>query len=184
MAKDMNVGTKINSTQSGFQQLDNDTIEKYCYNNDEAYCVIYGGLYEWQEVMQYVITERAQGICPVGWHIPTDGEYTALADYLGGESVAGGKMKTTGTIEAGTGLWYAPNTGATNDSGFTGLPGGYRSDNGSFYSLGYCDLFWTSSQSRSDGATLWSLGCYDDLLYRFYGSGNYGNSLRCLKDTD
>ena len=72
-----------------------------------------------------------QGICPAGWHLPTDAEWTILTTFLGGESIAGGKMKTTGTIEAGTGLWYAPNTGATNSSGFSALPGGYRYDAGS-----------------------------------------------------
>jgi uncharacterized protein (TIGR02145 family) len=119
MAENLNVGTKINSTSDGQLQTDNEILEKYCYNNDIANCNIYGGMYEWNEAMQYDTTEGAQGICPDGWHIPTDAEWTTLTTFLGGESVAGGKMK-----EAGFAHWYSPNTGATNESGFTGLPGG------------------------------------------------------------
>jgi uncharacterized protein (TIGR02145 family) len=85
----------------------------------EANCAVYGGLYQWKEMMQYVNTPGVQGICPTGWHVPDVYEFTALASCPGGESVAGGKMKSTGTIEAGTGLWLSPNTGATNESGFT-----------------------------------------------------------------
>ncbi len=125
----------------------NSIIEKYCYNNSTANCDIYGGLYQWNEMMQYTTTPGAQGICPAtGWHLPTDAEWTILTTFLGGEGIAGGKMKTTGTIEAGTGLWYAPNTGATNESGFTALPGGYRSDNGDFDGLGYYAYFWSSTE--------------------------------------
>jgi uncharacterized protein (TIGR02145 family) len=183
--ENLNMGTRIHSTQAGYQQQDNGTIEKYCYNNDEANCDIYGGLYEWPEAMQYVTTEGAQGICPDGWHIATDGEWTTLSDYLGGSSVAGGKMKSTGTIEAGTGLWYNPNTGATNESGFTGLPGGYRNyDNGSFIYLGNYGYFWSSSQVSTTSA--WGRNLYYDIDYvnRGINYEEWGFSVRCLKDTN
>ena len=82
-------------------------------------------------MMQYVTTGGAKGICPTGWHLPTDAEWTTLTDYLGGVDVAGGRMKSIGAIEAGTGLWVTP-TGATNESGFTALPGGLRGWDGGF----------------------------------------------------
>ncbi len=180
--ENLNVGTKINSTQDGYQQQDNGTIEKYCYNNDEANCAIYGGLYEWPEAMQYVTTEGVQGICPEDWHVPTDGDFTALTDYLGGLSVAGGKMKTTGTIEAGTGLWYDPNTDATNESGFSGLPGGIRaSSTGSFVNIGFYGYFWSSSQYSTTNAWSRDLYCHIASVYRGYPSKEGGFSVRCLK---
>src|SRR5574344_2484117 len=93
----------------------------------------YGVLYNWPAAMNGAASSTTnpsgvQGVCPDGWHLPSNAEWTELTDYLGGYSVAGGKLKATGTIEAGTGLWYDRNTGATNETGFTGLPGGYRYD--------------------------------------------------------
>jgi uncharacterized protein (TIGR02145 family) len=184
MTENLNIGTKINSTASGYQQLDNGIIEKYCYNNDEGNCDIYGGLYEWTEAMQYDTIEGVQGICPADWHIPTDAECTALADYLGGSSVAGGKMKSTGTIEAGTGLWYAPNIGATNESGFTGLPGGFRLDYDGLF-LGRDDLgrFWSSSEyNGSIAARHYNLFSSIADVIEDYSNKMSGFSVRCLKD--
>ena len=123
MAENLNIGTTISGATD---MANNSIIEKYCNENNTANCDTYGGLYQWNEMMEYSTTPGVQGICPTGWHLPTDAEWTVLTSYLGGESIAGGKMKTTGTIEAGTGLWYAPNNGATNSSGFSALPGGYR----------------------------------------------------------
>jgi uncharacterized protein (TIGR02145 family) len=184
MAENLNVGTKINSTQSGYQQQDNGTIEKYCNNNDEANCDVYGGLYEWPEAMQYVTTDGAQGICLDGWHLPTDGEWATLSDYLGGSSVAGGKMKSTGTIEEGTGLWYSPNTGANNSSGFSGLPGGYRYYlDGSFSGLGSFGYFWSSSQGSTNNAWSRFLYFYNANVNQYYIVKDSGFSVRCLKDT-
>ncbi|MDD5508645.1 MAG: FISUMP domain-containing protein [Bacteroidales bacterium] len=180
--ENLNVGTKINSTQYGYEQQDNDVVEKYCYNNDEANCEVYGGLYEWPEAMQYLTTEGAQGICPVGWHIATDGQWTALSDYLGGSSVAGGKIKSTGTIEEGTGLWYLPNTDATNESGFTGLPEGFRYYyDGNFSNLGYYGYFWSSSQSSAGSAWYRGLRYNDANVDRYDDTKEYGFSVRCLK---
>jgi uncharacterized protein (TIGR02145 family) len=184
MAENMNIGTMIYSTSNGSQQTDNDIIEKYCYNNDENNCDIYGGLYEWDEMMQYVTDEGAQGICPEGWHVATDDEWTTLTDYLGGLSVAGGKMKSSGTLEAGTGLWKTPNTGATNESGFTALPAGVRRyyNNGQFYYLGIGSNFWSSSQSSESRA--WYIYPYYHNA-RMQPSNNIkatGGPVRCLKD--
>lgn len=175
MAENLNLGTRINGSSG---QTNNATLEKYCYNDIEDSCNVYGGLYQWDETMHYVTTEGTQGICPGGWHIPSDGEWTILSDYLGGNIVAGGKMK-----EAGYDHWASPNLGATNSSGFTGLPGGYRSySSGSFYNLGYLGFFWSSTE---DGASFaWNRMLYYDI--DDVGRGNYyktyGFSVRCLKD--
>jgi uncharacterized protein (TIGR02145 family) len=118
--ENLNIGTRINGSQD---QTNNGVIEKYCYDDNEANCNTYGGLYQWDELMQYVTTQGAKGLCPDGWHIPTDAEWTTLTTYPGGESVAGGKMKSTSG-------WYNNGNGS-NSSGFTALPGGrsYDDDN-------------------------------------------------------
>ncbi|MBP6979394.1 MAG: hypothetical protein KBB71_13900, partial [Lentimicrobiaceae bacterium] len=185
--ENLNVGTMIISNTEGFLQTDNGVIEKYCYNNVANYCDTYGGLYEWPEAMQYVTTEGAQGICPEGWHIPTHGEFTVLTDFLGGWWIAGGKMKSTGTIEEGTGLWHTPNTGATNESGWTGHPGGNRVGwEGSFNSLGELGWWFTSTEGSpteaarrilySNEARVGAIEIYDG----FYKTMGY--SIRCLQD--
>jgi uncharacterized protein (TIGR02145 family) len=128
----------------------------------------YGVLYNWPAVM-------TEGICPSGWHIPTDGEFTELTDFLGGEDVAGAKMK-----EAGYDHWDAPNTGATNSSGWTGLPGGYRYSGG-FVDDGLYGDWWSASESGSDS---WrrALGSDSDFVYRVSNSRYYGFSARCVRD--
>ncbi|MCX6266050.1 MAG: hypothetical protein NTW16_01645, partial [Bacteroidetes bacterium] len=109
LKENLNIGTRIDGSQG---QTNNAVVEKYCYDDIESNCSLYGALYLWNEMMQYTTSEGVQGICPIDWHIPTDVEWTAATTFLGGESVAGGKMKSIGTIETGTGLWYSPNTGA------------------------------------------------------------------------
>ena len=128
----------------------------------------YGVLYNWPAVM-------TEGICPSGWHIPSDGEFAELTDFLGGEGVAGGKMK-----EAGYDHWNSPNTGATNSSGFTGLPGGYRYSGG-FGSDGYLGYWWSASESGS-----YSWGRRLDNTYDYVDRGSnsryLGFSARCVRD--
>jgi uncharacterized protein (TIGR02145 family) len=180
MAENLNVGVRIAGNQ---EQTDNGIKEKYCYNDLESNCNIYGGLYQWNEMMQYVTTEGAQGICPTGWHLPSDGEWTTVTDFLGDVFVAGGKMKTTGTIEAGTGLWYDPNTGATNESGFTALPAGARYLFGAFNNVGYYGTWWSSSED--DASTAWIRGMYygHSTVYSYnYDKNSVGFSVRCLRD--
>ena len=128
----------------------------------------YGVLYNWPAVM-------TEGICPSGWHIPSDEEFSQLTDFLGGEDVAGGKMK-----EAGYDHWNSPNEGATNSSGWTGLPGGYR-DSGGFYSNGDDGYWWSASES---GSNSWSRFLYNyyDIVYRFNFIRNGGFSARCVRD--
>lgn len=174
LAQNLNIGTRIDGTQS---QTDNQVIEKYCYGDLESNCDIYGGLYQWDEVMQYLTAASVQGICPAGWHLPSDTELTILITFLGGEFVAGGKMKETGTAH-----WVSPNIGATNTSGFNALPGGYMNSSGIFNELTIYAYFWSASQSSS------SYAWYRDLRNTYAGveRNNYYKttsfSVRCIKD--
>ena len=170
-----NDGTAIPNITDNTQWQNNTTGAWAYFNNDAANNAKYGKLYNW-----YTVSKTSNGnknVCPTGWHVPTDAEWTVLTDYLGGESVAGGKMK-----EVGTSNWNYPNTDATNASLFTGLPGGNRSGNGGYYGVGY-DGYWWSSTEDSTGSA-WTRGL-------FSGSGvaaSYndvkadGLSVRCLRD--
>lgn len=165
------------------------TTGAWCYyNNDPANGAIYGKLYNWYAVAGIYDAASAANpalrkkLAPTGWHIPTDGEWTQLTDCLGGESVAGGKMKSTGTVQAGTGLWQDPNTAATNESGFLGLPAGCRVTNGTFNGIGYDGIWWSSSEDNTTNAWYRYLFYYNG--YAFRGNTNKGSgfSLRCLRD--
>ncbi|MFK5855086.1 MAG: FISUMP domain-containing protein [Bacteroidota bacterium] len=174
MAENLNIGTMIIGTTD---QTDNSTIEKYCYDDNSSKCSTYGGLYQWDEMMEYSTAEGTQGICPAGWHVPTDGEYSTLITILGGESVAGGKMKETGTTH-----WNSPNTGATNSSGFTGLPGGFRTTSGTFTDINGYGNFRTSSEVSTTTSWLYGLTYFSAQI----AWGNHlkatGISVRCLQD--
>lgn len=175
--ENLNIGTRINGS---LNQTDNGIMEKYCYDDNESNCNTYGGLYQWNELMQYEITQGAKGLCPDGWHIPTDAEWTALTNFLGGESVAGGKMKETGTAH-----WASPNYMATNSSGFTAFPGGFRYSSGSFNRLTYGANIWSSTEYSTTNA--WYLWLFYDYLYgehvyRLDWYKTYGFSCRCLQD--
>jgi uncharacterized protein (TIGR02145 family) len=145
--------------------------------NSEAEMVdAYGILYNWYAVNDY------RGLCPEGWHVPSDSEWTTLVNYLGGADIAGGQMKSTGTIQDGDGLWLSPNAGATNASGFSGLPGGKRNEVGYFSSIGEYGYWWSSTDSVSH-AWYRSLS-YDEsnvVRSRFAEKSN-GFSVRCVKD--
>jgi uncharacterized protein (TIGR02145 family) len=146
------------------------------YNNDASYACPYGKLYN-----GYACVDARQ-LCPVGWHVPTDAEWTVLTDFIGGEAVAGGKMKTTGTIEAATGLWYSPNTGATNSSGFSGAPGGFRDFNGDYYTIGFFGFWWSSSEDDTNVAWYRYLNSNDGSALRDNDYKQFGLSVRCLRD--
>ncbi|MCD4697466.1 MAG: fibrobacter succinogenes major paralogous domain-containing protein, partial [Bacteroidales bacterium] len=127
----------------------------------------YGVLYNWP---------AASTACPDGWHLPSDDEWTILTDYLGGESVAGGKMKETGTTH-----WNSPNTGATNESGFSCLPGGYYYG-GSYYYLGSSGYWWSSAEYSSTYAWYRRMGYDYGNVARSSSSKALGFSVRCLRD--
>ena len=146
------------------------------YNNDASYACPYGKLYNW-----YACTDARQ-LCPVGWHVPTDDEWTTLAYSLVDMFVAGGKMKTTGTVEAGTGLWLSPNFQATNSSGFSGVPGGGRDFDGVFVEMGETGNWWSSSESIPGNG--WGRGIFSDsnVVGNLSYFKRHGFSVRCLKD--
>jgi len=150
------------------------TTGAWCYyNNDPLNGAIYGKLYNWYAVKD--ITNG--GLAPTGWHIPTDAEWTTLGTLLGGDAVAGGKMKTTGITR-----WTTPNTSATNESGFTGLPGGFRSFNGAFGNVGGSGYWWSSMEANT--ADAWSRYLYYNFgdISRSNFNKQVGFSVRCLRD--
>ncbi|NQU67476.1 MAG: hypothetical protein HQ510_05985 [Candidatus Marinimicrobia bacterium] len=138
----------------------------------------YGNLYNWYAV------DDSRNITPEGWHVPTDEEWMELTDYLGGYLIAGGKMKSTGTIENGDGLWYAPNAGATNESGFTALPGGYRLGGGTYGHMGNWGYYWSSTESGSFNAWRRTLYYHYSIVSRGSVSKQTGFSVRCVRDAD
>lgn len=148
------------------------TTIAYCWykNDEENYKNEYGALYNWYAV-------NTGKICPVGWHMPSDNEWTTLTNYLGGENVAGGKLK-----EASTTHWDSPNIGATNESGFTALPGGSRLSNGEFRDIGQNGNWWSSTEQSSQFA--WQRVMFRNLngVGRVGCNMEYGFSVRCLKD--
>ena len=186
MTENLNVGTAILGSQD---QANNGVIEKYCYNNITNNCDVYGGLYQWAEVVQYLNgatngvswspapAGNVQGICPTGWHLSTDAEWNTLATYLGGAGVAGGKMKETGIVH-----WDSPNVGATNSSGFKGLGSGDRDVSGTYIFLAIYGDFWTSSESSSNQAWYRNLNVSNENLFRGYYYKSDGFAARCLKN--
>ena len=165
--ENLNVGNFIHNVTGDADHSDtksNDVIEKYCYDNKEDNCKLYGGLYDWNESMANQKQEATKGICPEGWHIPTLTDWNTLIALYGGETVAGTPVKKGGY------------------SGFEALAGGLRGSNGNFNLLASGSYFWTSTQIDDNNA--WGIS----LLYRgtalspLYRSKTMGFSVRCIKD--
>lgn len=134
----------------------------------------YGLLYNWYAVA------NPNGLAPEGWHVPTDDEWATLMDYLGGDSVAGGLLKETGFDH-----WFAPNTGASNGSGFTARGGGHRETwDGDFDLAGYNGFFWSASDISSHSTNFRGLGNRKINAGRYTALKNAGFSVRCLADAD
>jgi len=147
------------------------TTGAYCnYDNNSSNAEIYGRLYNW-----YAVTDS--NIAPEGWHVPSDAEWETLVNYLGGGSVAGGKLKETGTTH-----WNSPNEGATNESGFAALPGGYRTSDGYFGDLGNYAHFWSSTENGSNTAWTRELYYYTARVYRYDAGKRFGYSVRLVRD--
>lgn len=149
------------------------TTGAWCnYNNDDALGTKYGKLYNF-----YAIAD-VRNIAPIGWHVATDAEWTELTTGLGGENVAGGKLK-----EAGTQNWKSPNIGATNETGFDALPSIYQFDNdGSFYLVGDCSYWWTATDNGTSEPYFRNLDPNDSHVYRESSGMAYGFSVRCVRD--
>ncbi|MDA3821009.1 MAG: fibrobacter succinogenes major paralogous domain-containing protein [Bacteroidales bacterium] len=136
----------------------------WAYDNDPNNVKIYGYLYDWQ---------TALNVCPTGWHLPSDKEWTELTDYLGEN--AGGKLK-------GKSLWYDPNTGATNETGFTALPSGNRYNTGYFDFSGHSGYWWSATEDGTDYVWGWGMYYMHSILCRRSSGKELGFSVRCVKD--
>jgi uncharacterized protein (TIGR02145 family) len=144
---------------------------QWSFDGNEANVADYGRLYTW-----YAVTD-SRNVCPTGWHVPLDGELTTLTTNLGGESVAGGKLKETGTS-----FWQTPNTGATNSSGFSAMPNGYRAPNGDFLYITRNTYTWSATEYLTANG-YFRLLFYDNIsVFKSYFSKQYGFSVRCLKN--
>jgi uncharacterized protein (TIGR02145 family) len=182
MAQNINVGTAIPVDKIS---SNNGIIEKHCYSDSKTNCDIYGGLYNWDEMMQYNPADSGligttQGICPVGWHIPTQKEWSALAENVGGVDVAGAHLK-----EAGFSHWLAPNLGATNESGFTALSGGgyFPPDFGAYQYIGNSGSWWTATEYYlKTNAYFQKVGYDAEQLFPIIGLKEWGYSVRCVKN--
>ena len=141
------------------------------WSNDEAtYKDPYGAYYNWNAV-------KSGKLCPSGWHVPSDSEWTTLISFLGGEDVAGGKLKETGTVH-----WKSPNTGASNESGFTAVGGGYRYYFGTYSNFGANGIYWSSTEYNADEA--WTFACGYASTKTWINSyyKPFGYNVRCLKN--
>ena len=141
------------------------------YSNDENNVPVYGRLYTW-----YAIAD-SRSVCPAGWHVPGDADWDTLSLYLGGPNAAGGKLKTTGV-----GRWVLKNVGATNESGFSGLPGGLYNEFGDFLFMGYSAYWWSATETDAQSGSLRSLYNSDSNLGSYHETKRSALSIRCLKD--
>ena len=157
---------------TGNSAWSNLTSDGYCwYENTIANKNIYGAIYNWYAV-------NSGKLCPNGWHVSTDNEWITLESYLGGSSPAGGKLKETGTSH-----WLTPNRGATDESDFTALPGGWRrGDNGAFEWVENYGFWWTATEYISPESWHRKIWYDDDKTYRDFKHPKYGMSIRCVKD--
>jgi uncharacterized protein (TIGR02145 family) len=168
LRENLDVGTMIKGND---EQRNNSIIEKYCYNNSIENCDKYGGLYQWNEAMQYSTTEGAQGICPTGWHIPTYSEFQTLSTAVGSN---GNALKLIGVgTDSGVG---------TNTSGFSGLLAGALHASGFFTHLRYTTTFWSSVDYDSVNGNYMGMVCNNDSIYLSYNYKKSGYSIRCIKD--
>lgn len=168
LRENLDVGTMIPGSQD---QSNNSVIEKYCYDDNTTNCNSYGGLYQWNEAMQYVTTPGTKGICPTGWHIPTNAELHTLASVVGND---GNALKEIGQGSGGG--------EGTNTSGFSALLVGSRTDGGVFVSLSYYAYFWSSTEIYGVNAKYFGLYYSDnniDLQYNYTQAGGF--SIRCLR---
>lgn len=172
-------------TAEMWQKCNREEKGAWCYyNNNERKGEVYGKLYNW-----YAVNDP-RGIAPEGWHVPSDQEWIILErhcgmalleglerGYRGGNEGVGGKLKCSGDQ-----FWALPNTGATNESGFAALPGGYRFNYGTFLNEGYVAYFWTTTEIGNRSAFSRCLLSSHNVVSRYNNSKSYGFSLRCIKD--
>jgi uncharacterized protein (TIGR02145 family) len=172
LKENLDVGTMINGSTQADSMRNNGILEKYCYNNDAANCSTFGGLYQWDEAMQYVRDDGAKGICPTGWHIPNIAELNTLNLAVGGD---GNALKEIGQGSgAGAG---------TNTSGFSALLAGKRDYSGGYSALGNFAVFWSSTDTSATVVNYLYLYYIYNPIYMNYHTKGDGISVRCLKGT-
>jgi uncharacterized protein (TIGR02145 family) len=166
-------GDLIGTTTSVDLDITNENSPKYqwAYGGNESNVSTYGRLYTWYGVID------SRNVCPTGWHVPTDAEWTSLTTYLGGEGAAGGKLKETATTH-----WLTPNTDATNETNFTALPGGYRNQNGEFSGIGNYGYWWSSTENTTIAAWNRSMSYGSSSVSRNASFERNGISVRCVKN--
>jgi uncharacterized protein (TIGR02145 family) len=184
LKENLNVGNMINGS---LNQTNNDTIEKYCYDNEPANCAIYGGLYQWDEMMGYSTVPGTQGICPPGWHLPTNEEWKVLAGAVDSQYGIGDPEWDISLwgfygYDAGTNLktsagWYGNGNG-TDLFGFSGLPGGIHV----YLLVGINGYWFTSTEDGDFGALKFTLSSYDPGVEQYSESKETSSSVRCLRD--
>ncbi len=172
-------GSEIPNITDGFE-WDGYATGAWCnYDNDPANDAVYGKLYNWRAVFTGLL-------CPLGWHVANETEWGILIDYLGGGQEAGGKMKSIGTMDDGNGLWNAPNAGATNESGFSAVPGGRRGmiGLGGFDGLSSRALFWNAIGNAQFSQWVWGLSSENTNTSggAMPNPFSLGNCVRCMQD--
>lgn len=175
LKNNLNVGTMIPGDQN--MKL-NGVTEKYCYNNDSLNCKEYGAMYQWRELMTYSHTEGGQGLCPQGWYVPTYQDWMDLAAIFSGDDEAGGYLKETGNEH-----WNEPNSGATNESGFTAFGSG-DNNSGFFAGIGSYTFFMTSTAVSTDSVACFGLQFDSSEIYAEDRLKTTGNPARCIKYSD
>ncbi|MFK5857592.1 MAG: FISUMP domain-containing protein [Bacteroidota bacterium] len=186
MAQNLNFGTRIDG---GKTMRDDKVITKYCYNDKESNCNVYGGLYQWGETMSYSRLPGAKGICPEGWHVPSDSDWKKLEQYLGmsveesnetgyrgGGSFVGAKLKPQSS------MWDVSDAREYPISGFNALPAGYRYAFGTFYYIDEFGFFWTSTEASDTYIWYRLLSSDDNQIRRDYYYKTIGFSVRCIQD--
>jgi len=140
------------------------------YDNNASNVATYGRLYNWSAVID------SRGLAPIGWHVASMDEWQTLVDSLGGSGIAGGKLKKTGITQ-----WNSPNTGATNEIGFTALPGGHRNFTGRFWYVGQEAYFWTTAELDPDYAWCRKLKYDSTTILEMIKKKPSGLSVRCVR---
>ncbi len=186
LKENLNAGAMIDGN---INMTDNGVMEKHCFDNNQANCTKYGGLYQWDEMMQYTTQQGAQGLCPLGWHIPCDKEWNVLEGAVDSQYGIGDPEWNSIAIrgfDAGTNLrtttdWESPGNG-TDIVGFSGLPGGLINENGNFYDNGFYGYWWNSTEYNYDNAWDHFLNYNSPDVTRFNSAKGYSFSVRCVRD--
>ena len=185
MGENLNIGEMTDDTED---MTNDQTIEKYCVDDDEENCDVYGGLYQWDEAMQYTTSQGAQGICPTGWHIPTDDEWSDLEGIADTQYPVGDEeWDEWGWQGYNAGYHLKSTSGWTNGNGndtygFTVLPAGQRYDYGGSGDIGVWGQFWSSDENNSTTAFIREFRDINDDSGRTTPLKVAGKSIRCIQD--